>query len=1279
MAEFTDIEKQLMEQIAESRLRESLALIRDTVEDIWADDAPRIIQDYTDHGIHHSERLADYAAQLLTVNDGRPLSAEETYLLLAGIYLHDIGMQCDVVKYPEIKARAEAMGAKFDVEFIAKTASSYTVDEQKAIRKNHHLLTGAWIDYARRTGETVLGPAIRTVPDELVGDLIDVCKYHAKLPITDCPLTFTFDERGRKQLVAALVRFSDELDIESARVSIETVKNFRLDPRNAVYWWLHNRTKAVINGNMLTLTIRLSSDDKERYGPLVQEAFIEQFRIKNRPVLSVLARNGIPIVIDDKSGVVADEYAESLPAEIIQALQLMQEKRSALELLAEEVKTWLEAIGYEVSEPTPVNQRPVLDMVATLQRGLMRQQVLVRCFEGEIAQADLEALEAEPSPQKWAVSEMRVAPSAREYAEARPSVQVFNLADFMRLIWGPYFDYLTALVEESDIPRYYVDLGCHRKEINEEGREIARDTYPVIDDYIDDWLSERGRLHISILGEFGTGKTWFCRHYAYRQLQRYLDDPIKERLPLLITLRAFTKAMTAQQLINDALLEQYKLPFVGSAFEIFQEMNRRGKLLLILDGFDEMARKVEYQTVVDNFWELAQVAVEGSKVLLTSRTEYFRWAKESEKVLGGEELGRRMIIIEPPKFEVLYLEPFSNEQIEEVIVKRVGPENGPVVARRILDTPNLAELARKPVLIELLLAALPEIEAREEVNEAQVYLYATNELLLRNITAERTFTTTADKLFFLCELAWEMIRSGEMRIHYTDIPERIKAWFGNRIKDKPELDHWDYDLRNQTLLQRNAVGYYEFAHKSLAEYFVAYKFAAELGCLAPEFRETYCEADGTPCKLPITQKDVTSLAETFGAFSLSDGRMWAVCDLLSGMVGDTAQLWAVIDQTKGKTFEQAGYAGGNAATLLRRKGESFKGAKLARTVLAGANLRNTDLTGVDLRGASLREANLSGSTLESVDLREADLSGVLMEERGQVYSVAWSPDGRCLASGDAGGLVRIWDVKEAKQLFALYHADSHALVLGVCWSADGSLLASLSSHEAKIWQLGNRSKYASFPIHLANLWIFHWRKDKDESFYLTRGRISFDKTEFQYQESLIESVSCIVRKHLQEVAARTKRRIAEEPFRRKASFLPALNVELWERVLCNFNSDPIELRAADGQTVLYFRDEAVLVGYSKEDYFPVELRLVPEKGIVNAVAWSPDRLFVATGEEDATIRIWDVDPKSSAFGKCVKVLEVKMNCKGMRIGGAKGLRQKGYGKGGEQTLGEFLRERGAMD
>src|ERR1044071_2479010 len=152
-------------------------------------------------------------------------------------------------------------------------------------------------------------------------------------------------------------------------------------------------------------------------------------------------------------------------------------------------------------------------------------------------------------------------------------------------------------------------------------------------------------------------------------------------------------------------------------------------------------------------------------------------------------------------------------------------------------------MARKPILVELLLAALDEVSADVLESPAQVYLYATNKLLLRNITAKKTFTSTADKLYFLCELAWEMIKSGELRIHYTSIPDRIKAYFGDRIRDQHELDMWDFDLRAQTLLHRDAAGYYEFAHKSLAEYFVAFRLAAALQCLASPFQSTYCEVN----------------------------------------------------------------------------------------------------------------------------------------------------------------------------------------------------------------------------------------------------------------------------------------------------------------------------------------------------------------------------------------------------------------------------------------------------
>src|SRR5579872_4846956 len=185
MAKFSPAERGFLNRIHDDRLRTGLAQIREAMEDIWSTDAPRIIQDYTDHGQTHCRRLAGFAAEILKANDGRPLSDHETYLLLAGIYLHDIGMQCDVIRFPHIKARAEELGARFDIDFTASTANNYSVAEQKAIRSNHHYLSIAWLDVANRTGETLLGPAAKTIPEELVDDLMAVCVHHTKLPITE--------------------------------------------------------------------------------------------------------------------------------------------------------------------------------------------------------------------------------------------------------------------------------------------------------------------------------------------------------------------------------------------------------------------------------------------------------------------------------------------------------------------------------------------------------------------------------------------------------------------------------------------------------------------------------------------------------------------------------------------------------------------------------------------------------------------------------------------------------------------------------------------------------------------------------------------------------------------------------------------------------------------------------------------------------------------------------------------------------------------------------------
>ncbi len=994
--------------------------------------------------------------------------------------------------------------------------------------------------------------------------------------------------------------------------------------------------------------------------------------------------------------------------------------------LAEEVKAWLQALGYEVSLPTRLDDR-IMEMSALLEKGTVSQRVLIRCIGDEITLADVEALDevlTRKVPQGWLITDTRIANSAKQKAAADDEAyRLFTLAQFLgQVVWKNYFDSLKQLVIDNKIPGRYVDPACFRQVVDEQGRETGQEKHDSLDMYMDEWLKERGKVHFSLLGEFGTGKTWFCRHYAFRQLDRYLADPVNQRLPLLITLRDFTKALAAEQLINDALLVRYKLPLMGNPYHVFKEMNQQGKILLILDGFDEMARKVDYQTVVDNFWELAKLVDDNSKVILTSRTEYFRWASETTKIFSGQEKGRETIRLSPPRFEVFHLQPFDNDQIRQVIINCLGEKKGETAADRILNDENLAEMARKPVLIELLLAAMEEVDPGILENQSQVYLYATNKLLLRNIDTKRTFSTTTDKLYFLCELAWEMIASQVMQIHYKEIPARITGYFGKKIKDEHELDHWDFDLRSQTLLHRNAAGYYEFAHKSLAEYFVAFKFAAELDCLASPFKNTYKEEDGQTCVVPYGELGVEALAKTFGAFPINHSRLEAVKQIFIGMLDKDSpdRLWQLLRETKGKTLDQVQYVGGNLVYILNGEFyESFKGADLSRVVLMGSPVYfETDLTGTNLEGAIIHGVDFGGSAFENTDLSDAELKGLRLSPP-IISSLIYSLHRDILIAGLADGSVRGWNTQtwEETVLFKglfwkvcsiIAAPDRHRIIFGdfkntaVLWDLDlGKELQRYENEHRKWHQMainpdGNRlacvddsNAIILFDIPSGNRLktfqgtdYFHCAAFNQDSSKLiggdAKGNITIwsveDGRELKKWNSKLNEIFNIC--HSKSL----------NRFFACGNFTVKRIYHCWD--------------SETGEALFPVKNELAITAsfYNKETRFALgdisgkiniidaesgtPIHTIKSEEFITAIAFSPDDRFLASGHPSGILRIWDVNESSPNFGKCVKTIGVKSNCNGMKISGARGLEQKmAWPVNGETykgTLLEYLIECGAI-
>jgi formylglycine-generating enzyme required for sulfatase activity len=491
------------------------------------------------------------------------------------------------------------------------------------------------------------------------------------------------------------------------------------------------------------------------------------------------------------------------------------------------VEGLLIVMGFACQDRQPAGDRVRLVCTA---KSAFAGPVAVVCKEGTVERPDVEALLAEVKARDLdravLVTHTRVSPAAQERAAATGGdVKTFTLDAFYRELidFEPYVRELVADYEEDELSTYYVDLGCR-------GRDGS--VYKPMDSYVNAWLGDPARNHISILGDYGTGKTSFCRQYAAELGRRWLDDPDQNRIPILISLRDYAKTKL-DQLVTHFLVNRQG---IQAGYEAFRRFNADGKLVLLFDGFDEMAQKVDYDTTVENFEELAR-AVEGhSKVILTCRTPYFRTREEAEELLSyrgpdpvteAADLSECSVIDlgDRPNFEIVHLLPFDENDIQEILQKRF-PGKWEGYWQQIEDTFKLAELAQRPVLLDMIAQSLPKLRPDEVVNAARLYEAYTDLWLKRDEERGRHLITRTDKRLFMQALALEMLRRDELSIHYSRLPDRVREHF--RLEKAHEIDYLEHDIRTCSFLNRDAEGNYRFAHQSFGEFFVARWLAPKL-------------------------------------------------------------------------------------------------------------------------------------------------------------------------------------------------------------------------------------------------------------------------------------------------------------------------------------------------------------------------------------------------------------------------------------------------------------------
>ncbi|MBM4042141.1 MAG: hypothetical protein FJ290_26895 [Planctomycetes bacterium] len=305
-------------------------------------------------------------------------------------------------------------------------------------------------------------------------------------------------------------------------------------------------------------------------------------------------------------------------------------------------------------------------------------------------------------------------------------------------------------------------------------------------------------------------------------------------------------------------------------------------------------------------------------------------------------------------------------------------------------------------------------------------------------------------------------------------------------------------------------------------------------------------------------------------------------------------------------------------------------------------------------GTRLASGSLDG-TIRLWDLRQPNAAPLILEgHTGWVYSVGFSADGTRLASGSLDGTIRLWDLRQPNAAPLILEGHT-GWVYSVGFSADGTRLASGSADDTiRLWDLGQRN---SAPLilhgHQGTVYSVAFSSDGTR---LASG--SDDRTVRLWDLGQPRAAPLVFQGH--EGGVNSVAFSADG--RRLASGSDDRTVRLWD--LGQPRAAPLVLRghrddvnsvafSPDGTRLASGSDDSTIRLWDLRQPDDAPLLLRGHLGEVNCVTFSADGTRLASGSDDSTIRLWDLRPPSAAplvlQGHQRSVLSVAFAADGTRL------------------------------
>ncbi|RSD20895.1 TIR domain-containing protein [Amycolatopsis eburnea] len=339
----------------------------------------------------------------------------------------------------------------------------------------------------------------------------------------------------------------------------------------------------------------------------------------------------------------------------------------------------------------------------------------------------------------------------------------------------------------------------------------ASRTEPVpADELADALIADKGSNFLAVLGGYGTGKTTLCKHLRLKYCQKIVDDSGFSVVPVYVDLRRSAHLLRSPDPLA-AILAACRPPVPDSGSATY---------LLLLDGFDEILHdrhETNIGTLLENEFSGRQV-----KIILTSRTHFFRteldaatrMAAASTTSTGLVDLEETVRAVQRNAVELM---PFKPEDVKTYL-EGVFPENSAEYYEKLLRIYDLDDLARRPILLELIVSVLPRLDESEVFTEADVYETAVRLWFDREIWRG---IDPARLLEFMKALSVQMFYLNRLELNIDELTGHIQREFAQYILSRIDLDRFDEIIRTSGFISRDAAGNFSFMHRSIMEYFFA--------------------------------------------------------------------------------------------------------------------------------------------------------------------------------------------------------------------------------------------------------------------------------------------------------------------------------------------------------------------------------------------------------------------------------------------------------------------------